>query len=89
MPWSLTTTHGGFYINFGQLDFRDVSDDSVDGFHHKKKIRRVRCLQCTPFDVVFTLHFCSTTCAQCYRAADIAIAAIVNLIYLVTSLLDE
>jgi len=41
VPSCLTTKHGGFYVNFGQLDFREVSDDSNDGLHRKKKIKRV------------------------------------------------
>jgi len=55
VPSCLTTKHGGFYVNFGQLDFREVSDDSDDGLHRKKKMKRVCILSHVPFNIVVIL----------------------------------
>ncbi|KAK3100720.1 hypothetical protein FSP39_024244 [Pinctada imbricata] len=37
VPGSLITRHGGFYINSGKLDFKEIKDDSDDDFVVKKK----------------------------------------------------
>ena len=42
VPASVTTKHGGFYINAGCLDFRALSDDSIDAFKEQKHRKKVR-----------------------------------------------
>ena len=43
VPSTLTTQHGGFYINCGMLDFKEISDDEIisEG-EAKKKIKKAR-----------------------------------------------
>lgn len=43
VPSTLTTQHGGFYINCGMLDFKEISDDEIlsEG-EARKKIKKAR-----------------------------------------------
>jgi len=42
VPMTLTTEHGGFYVNSGVLDFKEVSDDEILSEDEVKKIKKKR-----------------------------------------------
>jgi hypothetical protein len=55
VPEEMTTAHGGFYINCGALEFKEISDQS--DAEELKELKTKKRLKVTPEFVLFVLCY--------------------------------